>query len=86
MKLEVSLKYAAVFIAAVMSMTLLIPDLSVHRAFASEHVHRDASWQKSAISCPIARPQFGAEIGGRARENPLVRDLMSSAISIAAHM
>jgi len=86
MKREVSLRCAAVFTGAVVPMALLVLSLRGDSAVASGPVHSKASWHKSTISCPIDRPRFGAAIGKRAHENPLLHDLMSSAISIAGRI
>jgi hypothetical protein len=87
MKREVSLRCAAVFTGAVVPMALLVLSLRGDSAVASGPVHsKEASWHKSTISCPIDRSRFGAAIGKRAHENPLLHDLMSSAISIAGRI
>jgi hypothetical protein len=86
MKHEVSLRCAAIFTGAVVPMALLIFSLRGDGTVASGRVHSKDSWHKSTISCPIDRPRFSAAIGKRAHDNPLLRDLMSSAISIAGRI
>lgn len=83
MKSKVSPRRVVIFIGAVVPTTILILGLNAPGSSATGKVHTQAVHQVITSHCRIAGSACNIGMKPRLLDNPLVHDLMTSAISIA---
>jgi hypothetical protein len=86
MKSGVSLKRAAFVVGAIAPMTALFLVVSVRGTGCSERMHGYSVLRARRVNGPIAN--CGSKVGKdrQRRDNPLIHELMTSAISIAGRI